>query len=1150
MDAYAEPGLVASLSALYPLVTGDLVLDVERAKSRAAAEAAAASAPPPSSPATPPAAAPPPPPPPPPHAHRTFPAIAASTTALSLVDALDARHARLADRTSSLHVECKRLAAEETRLRGIVARIAAPLAHFDAYALLARRLGAPLEPGEADAVDAVAAAVAGANASGGSALAPAPPPVLTARGPLLASDPDFSNALAIIDESVAFLAAHGARFKGATVAIARFSALRLRALGLVTGAVRDAVDAVVVAAERALSVAAAAAATAAAAAAAPNAPPGAAAAAAAAVTALESAEVFQLHVRFRAELGGLRKFVVLIESRGAKRAYGDVLRDLFAAYASQRAALVTPALLAKVKRAVGDRVRTMHESGTSTQPPQPQTVQSANATPGTGASAITSGAAVGVASVHDDAALAPASPISSPTTGGDAQRAGFSASRSSASVYSHAPSTTSTARHTLWAEGVSARERVALDALRNAAAIVSRAVQQEYALFFALFLAAPAAQPHAAAGSDVIHLEGGGGLDDDGGVGGGGAGHLQGVLPSSGASVGTRLTAVTNRTAGTAGSTTGYVRSAADTVLSPFLEDLSGVLADVFRPVLHSVASLDVLVDAAAVLREEVLSDLAMPRGPALAPFARAVASLLGDVQERLAFRAQAFIRDRLERVVLSRAPVDFAIGPAVELALADGRPGRVVGVRVIGDSDSPAINLAFWYRARAAAAACASGAASSSAESIIAVPRPSPIESAFPLLVLTLSFLSRLSRVAERGSFEALAQDAVSACARGLVAAGEARRNALPPADSADGYASARVAIEMNDGVGPHAPGTLTRCLLAGAVLLAPAGAWPAHLQLGSVVPSPAIVTADIDGLLFTVKNLLVRFNTTQHTHACAHARILTLCTHSSSPLNPFSQVLREQLSPYAFSMTATTQSLDFSSTAEALKKLIAHAGSRECPRTFCVLPSSPSLAPSTHPRPLRVDGTVLSMTTENPLLAFLKTGMPRVAEKRVDFKASLEDLLRTTCETLIARVAALLIGRASAFSSRGRAAEKAGTAATPTQAVVAEVLESTRADLIALLPAIRRRLGLYLGSAVTASILFAPIRERVLNELRAFSAWAAAGDTPPAETTAVFDACVSAIEASDSVVTDPTNASFGFDTVVFESRAKMRVGGPGAHP
>ncbi len=183
--------------------------------------------------------------------------------------------------------------------------------------------------------------------------------------------------------------------------------------------------------------------------------------------------------------------------------------------------------------------------------------------------------------------------------------------------------------------------------------------------------------------------------------------------------------------------------------------------------------------------------------------------------------------------------------------------------------------------------------------------------------------------------------------------------------------------------------------------------------------------------------------------------------------------------------------------------------------------------------------------MTTENPLLAFLKTGMPRVSEKRVDFKASLEDLLRTTCETLIARVTALLIGRASAFSSRGRAAEKAGKSAPPSPASVADVLESSRADLVALLPAVRRRLGLYLGSAVTASILFAPIRERVLNELRAFSAWAAAGEPLTADAAAAFDACVSAIEASDSVVTDPTNAGFGFDTVVFESRAKSRVGG-----
>ncbi len=52
--------------------------------------------------------------------------------------------------------------------------------------------------------------------------------------------------------------------------------------------------------------------------------------------------------------------------------------------------------------------------------------------------------------------------------------------------------------------------------------------------------------------------------------------------------------------------------------------------------VLLSIASLDVLLDAVHVLRDEVLGELASPsRGTALAPFARAVGVLLGDVQVR-----------------------------------------------------------------------------------------------------------------------------------------------------------------------------------------------------------------------------------------------------------------------------------------------------------------------------------------------------------------------------------------------------------------------------------------------------------------------------------------------------------------------------------
>jgi hypothetical protein len=984
------------------------------------------------------------------------------------VDTLDARHTQLANRTSNLHNECGRLAAEETRLRNVLSRIATPLSFFDSYALLARRFGAPLEPGEIEEVDSVTQSVqmvvnsgpaspaaapprpgtrmssAGAAASN---LPPAPifPPYLLAKTPITPESPDFSAALDRIDECVAFLAANGARYRGATAAIARFSGLRLHALSLVSGAVRAAVDAVAAEAERELKTAEMVLkAEMLAAASLPQGSPAATAAAervSAASASLESVEMFQLQVKFRAELGGIRKLVGLVEKRGAKRAYGDVLRDCYAAYTNRRSSLLTPLLRARVRRLVIDRTKGMISRGAAA-----AAFSKGNAQP----ASVANTAAAGVVA---DPQASETQPLPSPqrgrildfsgqsvyTTGGGSVAGGSVFGRSSVA--------------TLWAEGVSAREYVAIDALRSAAAMVARAVQTEYSLFFSLLVAQ----------SGPVHdalLDTNEAVDDD---------HAQNNRLGSGASVVSKRTGITAtvRTSATAaiGGVATYVRSAAESVLGVYLEDLASVLSDVFRPTLHSISSLDILVDAARVLREEVLSELAAPRGPALAPFARAVAVLLGDVQERLAFRAQSYVVDRFVRPQPSTPAVAIALN--CPFSLADGRPATLVTVRITSDNDSPARNVAYWYAVRAAAVGAAAAAAADTLADPEAAPAPpppsapSPSDAVFPPLTLVLTFLGRLSRVAERGSFEALAQDAVAAVARSLVSAGEARRRSIVNG-AVDAYMAARTTVLVGEGEAAISANDLTRCLHAAAVALVPGNQWP-QTEMAALLAAAPAATADVDGLLFTAKNLLV---------------------------------LREQISPYALSLASTTQSLDFSSTAEALRKLVSHAGS------------------------------ILNMTSANPLLAFLQTGMPRVAEARVDVKSSLEDLLRGTCEALIARCSTLLAGKAAGHVPGGLS--------------VAAVVNGTKGDLFALLPPLRRRLGLYLGSAVTASILFAPIRERVVAALNKLRGMAEADGGEAADAiAAAFESCFAALEASDSIITDPSSPGFGYDTAVFEARA-----------
>ena len=284
-----------------------------------------------------------------------------------------------------------------------------------------------------------------------------------------------------------------------------------------------------------------------------------------------------------------------------------------------------------------------------------------------------------------------------------------------------------------------------------------------------------------------------------------------------------------------------------------------------------------------------------------------------------------------------------------------------------------------------------------------------------------------------------------------------------------------------------PLGPGALSRDLFAGALLLhtyppptAPADFAAAHAA-----------TCEIDGLCFTIKNLLV---------------------------------LREQLSPFAVSLTATTQTLDWRSTGAALQTLL----------------SSSSWGGGA--------GSLLTLSTStNPLLEFLAKGMPRVAEERVNFKSFLEDLLRRTCDTLITRVHGLCVGGVAELAGgEGKAAAARSSPAPSPAALLASVkpaVERAALNMEALLPSFRRRLGLYLGSPMTATILFSPIRDRVLftfSSLRqhVYEALEGAGaDAAGFKTTldCAMNAALGVLEASDAVIVDPHNLSFGHDNAVF---------------
>ena len=595
-----------------------------------------------------------------------------------------------------------------------------------------------------------------------------------------------------------------------------------------------------------------------------------------------------------------------------------------------------------------------------------------------------------------------------------------------------------------------------------------------------------------------------------------------------------------------------HVRTAADAALSAMQEDLCAVLVDALRPVFLSTGSLDTLCRVIVVLRDEVVRELAAPRGPSLAAFVRVVLALNRDAQERLIFRAGGYISECIEGYVPSKAVTAIALiasaggGAGVPIALSDGRTGSVIGVKVYGDGDYPGAILSFYLRQRSAAlaAAAASSAVQSSSDNGISGSAgnfnlPDPTE-AWPLILRrTISLLSRLHRVIEPASFESLAQDAVVACSRILLSSGAALRSGSAAATAAGGgdrsaqaldtYAASRLVIQIapsasssqqqqHDAPAPLAPGTLTRGLLAGAIRLPvvfSTGATTSAAVAGDAsVSGTRAFTSAMDGDLYVIKALLA---------------------------------LREQLAGFDVALSSTTKTLDFASTAAALGALVAQLRGGS---------GSSSTIAGGAPSPLSPTATTTpghALYRSKSVMSLLVSGLPTVAEVHVDGKVELESLLKAACESFIHRARLALTG--SVAGLLGRHPLPYPNTSSSTVAQQTAFLRDAFATLDALysggfgvtLVAIRRRMGLYLGSPVTATILFKPVRDAVLGTMSAvrqhmYELSRAGEDGATSAETAELRSAVEArisgvlftLEASDQISVDPAAAAYGYDDVL----------------
>jgi hypothetical protein len=165
------------------------------------------------------------------------------------------------------------------------------------------------------------------------------------------------------------------------------------------------------------------------------------------------------------------------------------------------------------------------------------------------------------------------------------------------------------------------------------------------------------------------------------------------------------------------------------------LDPLCTELVDRVRPLFLKIVSVEELCGVELILKGEILEDRIEIRGDSLASMKPCISGLMHEVQERLTFRAQVFIRDEIQSFAPSKDELDY---PA--------RLQRTTADRSGGSGD----DYAEW---------CA-------------------------VLPRTLACLSHLYRTVDTKIFEGLAQEAVLACTEALVSCSRALTRLRGPAD------------------------------------------------------------------------------------------------------------------------------------------------------------------------------------------------------------------------------------------------------------------------------------------------------------------------------------------------------------------------------
>lgn len=181
--------------------------------------------------------------------------------------------------------------------------------------------------------------------------------------------------------------------------------------------------------------------------------------------------------------------------------------------------------------------------------------------------------------------------------------------------------------------------------------------------------------------------------------------------------------------------------------LAPLIDPLCTQLYDVLRPRFIQCADLDLLCELVDILKAEVLEEQLARRGDTCAALRPTMLRTLADVQERLTFRAQTFMRDEINNYMPTSEELDY---PAILQRAAYAQSAEPSAV---AEDEEGRDAYAAWY----------------------------------PPLEKTLSCLSKLYCCVDQGIFTGLAQEAVAVCSASIQRASKviARRPGSTPMDA-----------------------------------------------------------------------------------------------------------------------------------------------------------------------------------------------------------------------------------------------------------------------------------------------------------------------------------------------------------------------------